>query len=850
MKLERKSNKIKLNKQLIYPLGVLIVLLLLANFVFKKDESFSKSSQSYYDEMPEKYVSLLHQSTFKDSTFFARINDDYANRELFIIKSCPTKQDQNAVFDINVQGKNGSDSLEVQIKSPAVLFHYEGKVFAVYRQQLPFIDIKDVSIKYRNPNNKVKPWSLIINDFPFSEVKVSSEEFKQINTHETLQLANGYQRLFLKLCAMYEVKHLPQGLIKTDSKLYRTEQRLSDYKDEESKVILEIKDSNLFLDALFKRDKNIGATYKFTGPKDEKVTTLFSRYNEDKLNLNSVLDLDKLVRMEAIKKLFSINSRKLFLSYNDTTKRFEPLFVKVKLDGSDLKFIRRSLFHAPEIVNQYVSALESISTLDLKEDIIDKDNLFESKVTQFNASKMDNMFDIFGLQRNQRVIQKELNPSSVIKINLLDVNQNNITFKVLNFSDFEVKIKGINHKKKLITSLDEPFLIPSQNTDTISFSLPRSFENLFVNKKTKQTGFILHKHIYDLFVDFEVNGNKRTSQITPYLETENIEVDIFRNGGDIKEIPNISINENQKTITFSEEKIVLSQPLIIPQGYKFILKAGTKLDIQAGGKVISHGPLLFQGKKNKPIYIISSDNKGQGFLVLSAGKRSNLEHVIFDGLRNPIHGSWSVTGAVTFYESPVTLTKTIVKNNHCEDALNIVRTDFILRGSRIEGTQSDAFDGDFVTGRIVNCEFHSLGNDAIDVSGSNILIKDVIVKNAQDKGLSAGEDSQMKIRNVEVYNSEIAVAGKDLSIVDIKDFNVFNTKLGFTAFQKKPEFGPSDIKVINLKLEGVEIDYLIESSSSLFVEGKKIETSENVKDRMYGVEFGRSSAETRNVQNN
>jgi hypothetical protein len=48
-------------------------------------------------------------------------------------------------------------------------------------------------------------------------------------------------------------------------------------------------------------------------------------------------------------------------------------------------------------------------------------------------------------------------------------------------------------------------------------------------------------------------------------------------------------------------------------------------------------------------------------------------------------------------------------------------------------------------------------------------------------------------------------------------------------------------------MSDIEINYLIEGSSSLFIDNKEIETTQNVKDRMYGVEFGRSSAETRNT---
>ena len=254
------------------------------------------------------------------------------------------------------------------------------------------------------------------------------------------------------------------------------------------------------------------------------------------------------------------------------------------------------------------------------------------------------------------------------------------------------------------------------------------------------------------------------------------------------------------------------------------------------------------GNKNQPIQILSSDGMGQGILVLGAKEKSTLRHVSIDGLTHPKHGDWSVTGAVTFYESPVSLSYVSISNNSCEDALNIVRTNFTMVQSTISNTQSDAFDGDFVTGTISDSRFDNLGNDAIDISGSDLTIKNVVVSNAGDKGLSAGEDSQMKVTDVEISNSEIGVAGKDLSIVDIKRITIKDTKLGFTAFKKKPEFGPSSITVINHVLENLEMNYLIESSSSLIVNGEKIETTQNVKDRMYGVEFGVSSAETRNAQ--
>jgi len=103
----------------------------------------------------------------------------------------------------------------------------------------------------------------------------------------------------------------------------------------------------------------------------------------------------------------------------------------------------------------------------------------------------------------------------------------------------------------------------------------------------------------------------------------------------------------------------------------------------------------------------------------------------------------------------------------------------------------------------------------------------------------------MKIDNVIISDCEIGVAGKDLSTVEGKNLRIINNKLAFTAFKKKPEFGPSHIKLTKVSLEEVETEYLIEDKSSLIFNEKKATTIKNVKNKMYGVEFGKSSKDTR-----
>ena len=65
----------------------------------------------------------------------------------------------------------------------------------------------------------------------------------------------------------------------------------------------------------------------------------------------------------------------------------------------------------------------------------------------------------------------------------------------------------------------------------------------------------------------------------------------------------------------------------------------------------------------------------------------------------------------------------------------------------LKNTKSDAFDGDFVEGIVKDSNFINLGNDAIDVSGSDIKITNVTINKAGDKGLSAGD--KVKFRQID-----------------------------------------------------------------------------------------------------
>ncbi len=124
----------------------------------------------------------------------------------------------------------------------------------------------------------------------------------------------------------------------------------------------------------------------------------------------------------------------------------------------------------------------------------------------------------------------------------------------------------------------------------------------------------------------------------------------------------------------------------------------TELNLLDKAKIISFSPLKFVGTENYPIKIYSSDSTGQGLIVYSNEKRSELSYVNFDNLSNPSQGAWSVSGAVNFYEAKVVIRNCTFYGNRCEDYLNIIRSEFEMSNSVFSNCYSDAFDGDYIKG--------------------------------------------------------------------------------------------------------------------------------------------------------
>ena len=572
------------------------------------------------------------------------------------------------------------------------------------------------------------------------------------------------------------------------------------------------------------------------------------------IKVSEAFDIDKLTMFVAISNLFGgghgLVWHNLRIYFNPITGKLEPISFDL-----DAGYKLDKIYHYPFSSGDSVY----IEKLAQKIRMVSNSKFVNNVVTQFSREiselttnlnfEFTQEFDLTVLDYNSNFLKKKINPANTIISGLLEHHENEIKIDITNLLEFPVKILGLEHKdgKQLNKSLSKSIVYPGES-EIIAFKLKESFVNAFVSKKNKKGEFRYPNDVKKIRITHAILGVdlERKGMLMPFAKNPKLSEKISEYQNLFKpnftQLDFISVNFEEMDIRFNSGKYQLDKNLVIPSGFNVTVDKGFNLDLVNNASIISHSPFQCNGTETSPIRFYSSDGSGAGIFVSSSKKKSRLDYCYFTNLSNPNTDIWNLSGSVNFHETNVEISNSVFENNRSEDALNIIRSKFSITSSSFKNTQSDAFDGDFVEGEIQKCRFLNTGNDGIDISGSDIHIKEIIIDNPSDKAISAGESSKISGENIKVSGGEIGIVSKDLSKIELSEVIIESTRLGLSSFQKKTEYGTGLIEITNLKLLNNELDYLIENGSQLFIDNIPVETvSDKVIDQMYGKEYGKSS---------
>ena len=599
-----------------------------------------------------------------------------------------------------------------------------------------------------------------------------------------------------------------------------------------------------------------------------KAIALLESFRMGEKSTSEVFDIDLLSTFYAMIDLFGANHalyyHNLRYYYNPITAYLEPIGFdgfngganegfetkylmsdidnKVnKLNDSGIRDYLQLLFDDENFYKLYIQKLNifsSTSYLDSALKGIDKELAENLRILHSEWPYLSFKREI--LYHNQNLIKQFLNPPKAVHSYIKGKSNEGVTISFNNIQLLPIKINNLilNDSLFLIPSNDKS--IPGKNFNSnVDF-----FTIYFLNSSNLD---LINNDSISYKINYEIIGtkNQKTVEVFPWDNYQDsiVEDDFVRKKSNLSKFNFIYKIEQNNQIIFKSGLHDIDESIHIPSGYDVIIPEGTIINLTNSASIISRSPIFLRGSKQRPIKINSSDSTGQGIFVFKTNKRSILEHVFFDNLSSPIKNSWSLTGAITFYESDISINNSYFSNNvKGDDYLNIVRSSFSINNCNFTNVVSDAFDADFSLGSMSNNTFNNCGNDGIDISGTDLYIEDLLMNNIGDKGMSSGERSKITASKVVISNSEIAVCSKDNSLIKISNATLNSNKIAFTAFQKKPEFGPAEIIGSNIEINNNLNSFLIESSSIFTLDKVRIESNnEKVKDLLYGVIYGKSS---------
>ena len=554
------------------------------------------------------------------------------------------------------------------------------------------------------------------------------------------------------------------------------------------------------------------------------ATNLLNQLLRKEVKTSEVFDLKLTAKYFALCDLLgAVNANTWF----DMRYYFNPISSRLIPIGYDAQFPIRNrnrqlsydlnvigLFNEPIFLKEYLKELERVSKTKYLDKFLNEIYAdIKRELSVINKTFPHVNFIKEELYKNQIYIKNRLDPLEPLSL-LLDkpINDNKIKIKLFNKSFFPIQVINLEYNNKIYYPISKNVLKPREKFQRINYSKME-----FIERESNS----LEKNIIEenqFIISYKLEGldkiYSKKIKFLPYTESTKSSNQLITRRTNIDSFTLLDINNDKKLITIKDNFIV-DNPLIFPQDYKILIKAGTIISLKDNGILLIRGPLIIEGTKDKPVNI-SSEKEAMGILVLDSKFPSSLKNVIFNNLNSPNLSSINITGGVTFYNSPVEISYSKFLNSKSEDALNIIRSKFTIKYSYFENAFSDAIDIDFSEGLIENSQFYTIGNDAIDISGSLVTLNKININSALDKAISVGENSQVIANDLNIDNAFIGIASKDLSSININKSKIKDTEICLAAYQKKAEYGPASIKLLENKDICIPFNYILEQDSSIY----------------------------------
>ena len=379
----------------------------------------------------------------------------------------------------------------------------------------------------------------------------------------------------------------------------------------------------------------------------------------------------------------------------------------------------------------------------------------------------------------------------------LENNYNHFTIYNDSFSSVYLKSMKIKNAEGIIfdKKIDQYFLalkldanlIPLKEQYKIDIALKEDDQVIsfhFINQLTEKK--VDKKHIY-----YNRSSNKSITAFSLDLNQE-----LFL------------IDKKLKILTVKTGAYIIKDNIKTPYGYQVVLEPGVKLSLAPDVSVLIRGPLIAEGTEDNKIIVKSLDSEKPfgTFSVYPENKNSKVKLTNFEingGNEAVIDGIY-FSGQISIHSAKVFIDNSSFLNSKSDDGINIKFSEVEIKNSKFMNNIGDQIDLDYCKGVFINNKLifekyeklKDIETDGLDISGTDIEIKENIFENFSDKGISVGEKSYPSISMNTFNNNNIALAIKDSSIAKV-EYNIFNNNNEDVSLYIKKKFYGAPKLILN-----------------------------------------------------
>jgi hypothetical protein len=226
---------------------------------------------------------------------------------------------------------------------------------------------------------------------------------------------------------------------------------------------------------------------------------------------------------------------------------------------------------------------------------------------------------------------------------------------------------------------------------------------------------------------------------------------------------------------------------------------GTHLRMAPRASLIFHGKVSFEGAPGAPIVIDALDPRRWGGIAIQgpATAGSRLEHVLVSGGTKPAWRSIPYPALVNIHHTGDIVVEgcQLSENDPQMDTLHVAYVDGLeATDTTVAKVAGDAFDLEYSRAELRRLRLIDVGDDGLDLMGSQLTLSDSVILGAQGNGISAGEESRVKVQNTLVSSCGVGVLAKNAAHISLSGSVLFENETGVRSYQRTVRYaGDSEV---------------------------------------------------------